>query len=121
MQAQWKFLANPAAAPAFGKGVTYGNGIGHYPIDESQYLHHTGGMVSVVSSLHVDADADVAALSLTLDMRPRTTARKTSLHACNLLRSLNTGVEPPAPKPPRLVSKIRNGIAGVYTSARGID
>ena len=116
-----KFLANPADAPAYGKGVTYGNGIGHYPIDGRTYLHHTGGMVSVVSSLHVDADAGVAAFVSTnigyaaSNYRPR----DVSLQACNLLRSLNAGVTPPAPRPPRLVVENPKLYAGVYTAANG--
>ncbi|MFT3723344.1 MAG: serine hydrolase domain-containing protein [Hyphomonadaceae bacterium] len=116
-----KFLANPADAPAYGKGVTYGNGVGHYPIDGRNYFHHTGGMVSVVSSLHVDPEAGVAAFVSTnigyaaSNYRPR----DISLYACNLLRSLNAGVDPPAPKPSRPIVENPARYAGVYTNAAG--
>jgi CubicO group peptidase (beta-lactamase class C family) len=116
-----KFLANPAPAPAFGPGVKYGNGIGHYPIDGRQYLHHTGGMVSVVSSLHVDAEAGVAAFAstnigyLASNYRPK----DVSLYACNLLRCANAGIEAPAPRPPRLIVENPKPYAGVYTAANG--
>jgi hypothetical protein len=116
-----KFLANPADAPADGPGVTYGNGIGHYPIDGRQYFHHTGGMVSVVSSLHVDVEAGVAAFASTnigyaaSNYRPR----DVTLHACNLLRCLNAGVAAPAPRPPRPVVENPKPFAGVYTAADG--
>lgn len=116
-----KFLANPADAPAFGKGVTYGNGVGHYPIDGRQYLHHTGGMVSVVSSLHVDVEAGVAAFASSnigyaaSNYRPK----DVSLYACNLLRCLNAGVAAPAPNPPRPIVENPSHYAGVYTAANG--
>jgi CubicO group peptidase (beta-lactamase class C family) len=116
-----KFLANPADAPGFGKGVTYGNGVGHYPIDGRQYLHHTGGMVSVVSSLHVDVEAGVAAFASTnigymaSNYRPK----DVTLYACDLLRSANAGVAPPAPRPPRLIVENPKAYAGAYTAANG--
>jgi len=116
-----KFLANPADAPADGKGVTYGNGVGHYPIDGRQYFHHTGGMVSVVSSLHVDVEAGVGAFVSTnigyaaSNYRPK----DVSLYACNLLRALNAGVAAPAPKAPRPLVENPKPYAGIYTAANG--
>jgi len=116
-----KFLANPNDAPAYGKGVTYGNGVGHYPIDGRNYFHHTGGMVSVVSSLHIDPEAGVAAFASTNigyaagNYRPR----DVTLNACNLLRSLNAGVAPPAPRPPKPVVVNPQQYGGVFISAKG--
>lgn len=116
-----RFLANPASAPADGIGVTYGNGVGHYPVDGRHYFHHTGGMVSVVSSLHVDVEAGVAAFVSTnigyaaSNYRPR----DISLYACNLLRCANAGEAPPAPRPPRPVVQNPKLYAGVYTAANG--
>jgi CubicO group peptidase (beta-lactamase class C family) len=116
-----KFLANPADAPANGKGVTYGNGVGRYPIDGRTYFHHTGGMVSVVSSLHVDVEAGVAAFVSTnigyaaSNYRPR----DISLYACNLLRSLNAGAAAPPPPPSRPVVENPRRYAGVFTAANG--
>jgi CubicO group peptidase (beta-lactamase class C family) len=116
-----KFLANPADAPADGPGVRYGNGVGHYPIDGRVYLHHTGGMVSVVSSMHVDPEAGVAAFASTNigyaagNYRPK----DITLYACNLLRTLNAGSPAPAPRPPRPVVDKPGQYAGVFTSAKG--
>lgn len=116
-----KFLANPADAPADGPGVTYGNGVGHYPINGRVYLHHTGGMVSVVSSLHVDAEAGVAAFASTNigyavgNYRPR----DITLHACNLLRSRNAGTKATPAPPAKPVCENSGRFAGVFTNAKG--
>jgi CubicO group peptidase (beta-lactamase class C family) len=116
-----RFLADPADAPAYGKDVTYGNGVGHYPIDGRHYFHHTGGMVSVTSSLHVDVEAGVAAFVSTnvgyaaSNYRPR----DISLYACNLLRCLNAETTPPVPKPSRPVVESPKRYAGVFTAANG--
>lgn len=116
-----KFLAEPADAPDWGAGVRYGNGIGRYVIDGRPYFHHTGGMVSMVSSLHVDVEAGVAAFASTNigysagNYRPR----DITLHGCALLREANTGRAAPTPEPPRPTIEHPERYAGVYTAADG--
>lgn len=116
-----KFLAGPADAPGWGEGVKYGNGIGRYVIDGRPYFHHTGGMVSMVSSLHVDVEAGVAVFASTNigysagNYRPK----DVTLHGCALLRAAKTGVAAPAPKPPRPMIENPERYAGVYIAADG--
>jgi hypothetical protein len=78
-------------------------------------------MVSVVSSLHVDAEAGVAAFASSnigyaaSNYRPK----DITLHGCNLLRCLKAGVAPPAPRPPRPTVENAAQYAGAFTAANG--
>ena len=113
-----KFLADPAEG--WGPGAHYGNGIARIEVDGRKYLHHTGGMVSFCSALHVDAEAGVAAFAscnihYSLNYRP---VRVTTF-ACELLRAVKEGRALPAPKPTMIALDKPEQFAGVFTAADG--
>ncbi|MHA7871515.1 MAG: serine hydrolase domain-containing protein, partial [Hyphococcus sp.] len=115
-----RFLADPADAPGWSEGARYGNGIAHIQKDERLYLHHTGGMVSFSSSLHVDPVAGVAAFAsanahYALNYRPR----DVTLFACDRLRSglEDAAAGPPPETKPRVETPAI--YAGIYTSRDG--
>jgi hypothetical protein len=113
-----KFLADPA--DGWGPGAHYGNGVARIEIDGRKYLHHTGGMVSFCSALHVDAEAGVAAFASTnihysLNYRPV----RVTTYACELLRAVKEGKPAPAPKPPTIALEKPDQYVGTFTSAGG--
>jgi len=113
-----RFLANPAEG--WGPGDHYGNGLARVEIDGRRYLHHTGGMVSFCSSLHVDPEAGVAAFAsanvhYALDYRPR----NVTIYTCELMRAKAGGVAAPAPKPPRGALKNPEQYASRFIAADG--
>jgi CubicO group peptidase (beta-lactamase class C family) len=113
-----RFLADPAEG--WGPNSHYGNGIARIEIDGRKYLHHTGGMVSFCSALHVDAEAGVAAFASTnvhysLNYRPV----RLSNFACELLRSVRENSPAPTPKPPSIALEAPEQYAGVFTAADG--
>jgi D-alanyl-D-alanine carboxypeptidase len=64
------------AVPSDTPGMSYGNGLMHVGSRGRAYLHHTGGMVSFVSSFHVDVRSGVGAfasstISAFTEYRPR--------------------------------------------------
>lgn len=114
------FMANPAAAPGWSETAHYGNGLARLIIDDRHYLHHTGGMVSFSSSMHVDAEAGVAAfassnVSFDFGYRPR----DITLQACRLLRAAREGGEVAAPAPTRSIVNDPTRLSGVYTAQSG--
>jgi CubicO group peptidase (beta-lactamase class C family) len=113
-----RFLADPAAG--WSPGAKYGNGVARITIDGRNYLHHTGGMVSFCSAMHVDAEAGVAAFAsanvhYSLNYRPS----RVTTFACEMLRSVRTRTPPPAPKPAKPPLENPGRFAGIYTSADG--
>ncbi|MCB2114095.1 MAG: beta-lactamase family protein [Parvularculaceae bacterium] len=113
-----RFLADPA--DGWGPGSAYGNGVARVEIDGRNYLHHTGGMVSFCSSLHVDREAGVAAFASSnvhyaLGYRPRLV----TTFACELLRAIREGASAPEPKPARDRLENPQRYAGVYTAPDG--
>jgi len=113
-----RFLADPAEG--WGPGAHYGNGVARIEVDGRKYLHHTGGMVSFCSALHVDLEAGVAAFAsanihYSLNYRP---VRVTTF-ACELLRAVNEGRELPEPKPTMIALEKPELYAGVFTAADG--
>src|SRR5690606_14744622 len=114
------FMADPAAAPGWAPTAHYGNGLARVTIAERQYLHHTGGMVSFSSSMHVDPEAGVAAyassnVGVSLNYRPR----DITLYACRLLRMAREGGDAPTPAPTQTTVNDPSRFRGVYTSASG--
>lgn len=113
-----RFLADPVEG--WGPGAKYGNGVARISVDGRSYLHHTGGMVSFCSAMHVDAEAGVAAFAsanvhYSLNYRP---ARVTT-YACELLRAMRAGAPAPSPKPPRNALEEPERFDGVFTAENG--
>jgi hypothetical protein len=117
-EAAKRFLANPV--DGWGKGDRYGNGVAHVEIDGRKYLHHTGGMISFSSSLHVDQEAGVAAFAssnvhYSLNYRPK----HVTVYACELMRAMQEGVTAPAPKPAHEALDVPEQYAGEFIAADG--
>lgn len=115
-----RFLDAPADAPSWGQGGKYGNGVARVNIDGRRYLHHTGGMVSFCSALHVDAEAGVAAFAsanvhYSLNYRPR----DITVYGCGLLRAIRERGPAPTPRAPRLVLENPGRYAGTFVAADG--
>jgi len=107
------------STPGWEEGAAYGNGIARVAIDGRNYLHHTGGMVSFSSSIHVDTEAGIAAFASSnvggLNYRPR----DITLYGCQLLRTAREGGPTPAPKPTRPNVEHAERYAGAFTAANG--
>lgn len=117
-EAAMRFLANPAAG--WGEGAHYGNGIARITVNGRNYLHHTGGMISFCSSLHVDPQAGVAAFAsanvhYALDYRPS----QVTIYACELMRARAEDAAPPTPGPPRMMLEEPEQYAGTFIAADG--
>lgn len=115
-----RFLAAGGPAPGWGAGATYGNGIARVSVNGRNYLHHTGGMVSFCSALHVDAAAGVAAFAsanvhYSLNYRPR----DITVYACELLRAVREKAPAPTSRPPRAVLENPERFAGAFVAADG--
>ncbi|NWG92784.1 MAG: beta-lactamase family protein [Parvularculaceae bacterium] len=113
-----RFLADPV--DGWGPGAKYGNGVARIEIDGRNYLHHTGGMISFCSALHVDAEAGVAAFAsanihYSLNYRPV----RVTTYACELLRAVKENAALPAPKPPMIALEKPTQYAGAFTAADG--
>lgn len=113
-----RFLADPA--DGWGPGAKYGNGIARIENEGRKYLHHTGGMISFCSALHVDAEAGVAAFASSnihyaLNYRPV----RVSTYACELLRAVREGSPAPTPKPTTIALENPAHYAGAFTAADG--
>jgi CubicO group peptidase (beta-lactamase class C family) len=113
-----RFLADPA--DGWGPGAKYGNGVARINVDGRNYLHHTGGMVSFCSAMHVDVEAGVAAFAsanvhYSLNYRPRLV----TTFACEALRTARAKISAPAPKPAKPALEKPERFAGVFTSTDG--
>jgi hypothetical protein len=89
------------AVPSDTPGMSYGNGLMHVKNGNRSYLHHTGGMISFSSSLHVDVASGVGAFASTpfgafAEFRPRLLTR----FAVDALTDAMAGR--PLPSPPSL-------------------
>lgn len=113
-----QFIADPAEG--WGEGAHYGNGIARVAADGRNYFHHTGGMLSFCSSLHVDTEAGIAAFASTntgvpVNYRPRDVTR----HACRLFKAARDGAAAPAAPPTRVGVDGAARFVGTYTAANG--
>ena len=105
------------AAPGWAsQGAHYGAGLAHVPIEGRTVLHHTGGMVSFSSAIHVDPIAKVGAFASTNSGGQEYRPRDVTAFACALLRSVVTPEPGFAPKP-----KPVNRIEQVIVTATKID
>lgn len=113
------FVASPAAAPGWSENAEYGNGIARIEDHDRHYWHHTGGMVSFSSSIHVDTQAGIACFASSniggIGYRPR----DISMYACQLLRSAKEGAPAPTPKPTRPSVEHPEAFVGKYTAQSG--
>ena len=88
------------SAPGWGSaGARYGAGLAHVPIEGRTLLHHTGGMVSFSSAIHVDPIAKVGAFASTNSGKQDYRPRDVTAFACALLRSVVAPEVGLAPKP----------------------
>ena len=115
-----RFLGSPADAPGWSEGTKYGNGIAHIMQGERAYLHHTGGMVSFSSSLHLDRAAGVAAFAsgnvhYATNYRPR----DITLYACQLLQAAQDDAPAPTPKETKPIVKEPAQFTGTFTAESG--
>lgn len=112
-----QFIA--VSTPGWDEGAAYGNGIARLTIDGRHYLHHTGGMVSFSSAIHVDTEAGIAAFASSnvggLNYRPR----DVTTYACQLFRAARDGGPAPTPKPTRASVEHPERYAGAFTAANG--
>lgn len=114
------FMADAVDAPGWAEKAKYGNGLARLIIDERSYLHHTGGMVSFSSAMHLDPEAGVAAfassnIGVSLNYRPR----DVTLYACNLFRAVGDGGSPPSPAPTHSHVREPAKFVGAYRAASG--
>jgi len=115
-----RFMAASSPAPGWSETARYGNGIAHIDNDDRAYLHHTGGMVSFSSSLHVDAEAGVAAFaSANIHYAHSYRPRDVTIYACELLRAAQATAPWPDATPTRPVVKHPEHFLGVFTAQNG--
>ncbi|MBI1391351.1 MAG: serine hydrolase [Alphaproteobacteria bacterium] len=112
------FLASDARAR---DDMSYASGVMKLDASGRRYLHHTGGMVSFSSSLHVDPEAGVGAFASTnihyaRSYRPRDVTK----FACELMRAAMTGEKAPTPPSSRSRTRAPERFAGEYASQSGV-
>jgi CubicO group peptidase (beta-lactamase class C family) len=107
------------ASSGWAEGAAYGNGVARITDHDRQYWHHTGGMLSFSSSIHVDVEAGIACFASSnvsgLNYRPR----DISLYACQLFRMARDGGVAPTPNPTRATVDHPEHYAGRYTAQSG--
>ncbi|WP_304175422.1 serine hydrolase [Phenylobacterium aquaticum] len=116
-----RFCTPSIDAPGWAvKGAKYANGLAVVPVEDRPLLHHTGGMLSFNSAIHIDPIAGVGAFASTnvglMGYRPR----ELTAFACARLRAV---VEPrPAPKPTPVPHKTPDtpDVLGRYVDAKGV-
>lgn len=108
------------AVPSDTAGMRYGNGLMHVTNAGRSYLHHTGGMVSFSSSLHLDTASGTGAFASSTitglaSYRPRLLTR----FAADALTHALAGK--PVPAPPPLGTPLPNArvFAGRYSGPSG--
>jgi CubicO group peptidase (beta-lactamase class C family) len=87
-------------------GMRYGNGLMHVTDEHGRaYLHHTGGMVSFSSSMHVGVDDGIGAFaSSTIHYGTGYRPRLLTMFAVQAMRAASAGL--PVPAAPPLASKV---------------
>jgi CubicO group peptidase (beta-lactamase class C family) len=116
-----RFATPVTAAPIFGTGARYANGLAVIDLDGHSAFHHTGGMIAFSSSVTVDPLSGVGCFASVNghmgDYRPSNLTQ----YACRLMRGIREGTSPPAaPQAPGLDRIDDAGrLAGSYVSQSG--
>ncbi len=116
-----RFTTPLIEAPVFGPKARYALGLGVVPVNGRSLLHHTGGMLSFSSSIHIDPEGGVGAFASTNaaigDYRPR----DVTAYACELMVAARQGTKAPAAPAIKYDDRIDKAAdyAGRYTAADG--
>ena len=115
-----RFCKPTIEAPGWAvKGAKYANGLAVVPVEGRPLLHHTGGMLSFNSAIHVDPVAGVGAFASTnvglIPYRPR----DLTAYACARLRAVIEGRPSPTPAPAPPKSQEAGDYLGRYVSRGG--
>ncbi len=101
------------------KGAKYANGLAVVPVEGRPLLHHTGGMLSFNSAMHVDPVAGVGAFASTnvglIPYRPR----DLTAYACARLRAVIEARPSPARAPAPAKTPDAGDYLGRYVSRGG--
>ena len=117
MAKQW--TSPTVDAPGWSPGAKYANGLAVVQVDGRTLLHHTGGMTSFSSSVHVDPQAGVACFASTNVGASGYRPRAITAWACGLFRTAATGAAPPLSKPTAWSIDKPTDYAGTFTAANG--
>jgi hypothetical protein len=115
-----RYCAATIEAPGWATpGAKYANGLAVTPVGGRMLLHHTGGMLTFNSSIHVDPVAGVGCFASTnvgfIPYRPRAL----TAYACERMRAVLDG-SPPAPPPSMAPPRPEVGaFAGGYIGRTG--
>jgi CubicO group peptidase (beta-lactamase class C family) len=104
-----RFATGVIASDAdFGPGSRYACGVALQPVDGSDCLHHTGGMIAFHSSFHADPAAGVAAFASVNGGLGSYRPRATTAYAIRLMRAVRAGAPLPAAPDPLAAWKIKD-------------
>lgn len=108
-------------APVYGPQAKYAYGLGIVPVNGSACLHHTGGMISFSSSIHVDPHTGVGAFASTNAAIGEYRPRDVGSFACELMRAIREGTSSPPPPAIKQAEQIPNAsdYSDVYAAAGG--
>jgi len=102
-----------------GLGAKYANGLAVVQVGGRSLLHHTGGMLTFNSSIHVDPIAGVAAFASTnvgdIPYRPRSL----TAYACERMRAARDKTPNPKPKPVQPLIEAADDRRGSYATRTG--
>lgn len=115
-----RFTAPVIDAPDWpGLNAKYANGLAVVEVGGRPLLHHTGGMLTFNSSIHVDPIAGVAAFASTnagdIPYRPR----QLTAYACERLRAVREQVTPAKPGPVQPLFDAGDDRRGRYMTKMG--
>lgn len=115
-----RFCAATIDAPDWpGLGSKYANGLAVVQVGGRSLLHHTGGMLTFNSSIHVDPVAGVAAFASTnagaIPYRPRAL----TAYACERMRAARERAPAPKPRPAQPPVDAADDRRGSYATKTG--
>ena len=114
---QW---ATPSIdAPGWAPGAKYANGLAVVQVDGRTLLHHTGGMTSFSSSVHVDPHAGIACFASTNVGASGYRPRAITGWACGLFRTAAAGETAPTARPTAWTIDKPGDYAGTFQAASG--